>query len=267
MRMMRGEETAREPHIVPVVERAMELLGQLETERRGLRIGELVAACRVPRSTVYRILNTLERHEMVRREEDGRYRLGARLLRLAASLPADPRWADVVAVATPHLRALSRGEGETTKLSVLDGREALCVAGAQGSREFALGLAVGKRYPLHAGAASKVLLAAMPAAARARLTGSGLAAQTDRTVVDAQALERELDQVRREGVAEDRGEYDLNVGALAAPVRWAGGEVVAALSIAFIAGPDPQRKARLRAAVVASAGQISAELGSDRPAD
>jgi DNA-binding IclR family transcriptional regulator len=253
-------------HRVPVIERMMELLTQLEQAQPGasggLTISDLVLACRVPRSTVYRILNSLEAHEMVVRDPlAGRYQLGPRLRRLAAHLPGDPGWAGLSELAMPHLRRLARRVGETCKLSVRDGRETMCIAGVRGAQGFALNLLVGERYPMHAGAASKVLLASMQREEAARLVAGGLPAWTEATVTDPAALTAELAGIRRQGWAEDRGEYAANVHAFAAPLR-RGGEVVAAISVAFVADAPAERQKTIRACLVEAAGELSAELAA-----
>jgi DNA-binding IclR family transcriptional regulator len=214
----------------------------------------------VPRTTVYRVLNTLADHDVVRRTGEGAWRLGPRLLALAARVLPDPHGYDLAALARPHLERLAEATGLTAKLSVLDGDAALVVATAPGTREFALTVVPGQRLPLHAGAASKVLLAGLAGPATEGLLAGGLAAYTDRTLTDRRRLVRELAQVRRQGWAEDRGEYLTSVHALAAPVLDRAGRLVAAVSVPFLAGAAPDRVERLRAAVIATAGALAADL-------
>jgi len=69
-------------HRIPVIDRMMEVLTQLERRDNGATIRDLVTELKLPRTTVYRILNTLQLHDMVRRDGGGAYRLGRRLLSL-----------------------------------------------------------------------------------------------------------------------------------------------------------------------------------------
>src|SRR5690242_17887410 len=71
-------------HRIPVIDRMMDVLGQLERRDSGLTIRDLVSQLHLPRTTIYRILNTLQMHEMVHRDADGAYHLGRRLLGLAS---------------------------------------------------------------------------------------------------------------------------------------------------------------------------------------
>ena len=140
----------------------MEMLFVLEQRPDGATIRDLVEALGVPRTTVYRILNTLERHDVVRRSGEGRYRLGPRLLRLAAHSIGNSNAYDLAAIAAPFLKSLSAETGEGSKISVVDGEGLLVVAAASGVREYALTVIPGQRLSLHAGAAGKTLLAHLP---------------------------------------------------------------------------------------------------------
>src|SRR4051812_47432515 len=145
-------------HRIPVIDRMMEVLAQLERRDAGLTIRDLVTQLHLPRTTIYRILNTLQMHDMVHRDESGAYQLGRRLLGLAAHVATGASEVDLVAIAQPFLDKLGFDVGEGVKLSVLDRNGVLVLAAAQGRREYALTVAPGQRMEAHAGAASKLLL-------------------------------------------------------------------------------------------------------------
>ena len=149
-------------HRIPVIDRMMEVLEQLETRESGATIRDLVVQLKLPRTTIYRILNSLQLHDMVRRDEAGAYHLGRRLIGLASHVAAGASTLDLVAFATPVLEQLSNDLGEGSKLSVLDNEGILVLAAVQGRRPYALSVAPGQRMPVHAGAASKLLLAFRP---------------------------------------------------------------------------------------------------------
>lgn len=254
-------------HRVPVIERMMDVLAQLERASGRPTIKEIALGCGVPRSTVYRILNTLTAHRMVVRTPGGGYELGSRLLSLAARVPSGSIWQTWAQVAQPLLDRLAAETADTAKLSVLDGDEALCVAKAQGQSPTALAGLLGARYPLHAGAASKILLAALPAAALEEILAQPLPGYTPRTVTDPQALRAELEDVRRTGWAEDRGEHSPSVCAIAAPVRDTAGAVAGAFSVAFITDRTPAEREAIRVAVcrLAAACRLPAAQSTARP--
>jgi DNA-binding IclR family transcriptional regulator len=247
-------------HRITAIDRAMDVLAILERRANGASIRDLVAALALPRTSVYRILNSLETHGMVRRSGEGAYSLGPRLLTLAARVAAQGQQYDIAALAGPHLERLAHELGEACKISALDADGVLVLAAMQGSREFALSVMPGQRLPLHAGAASKVLMASLEADDLERALESPLAAYTSRTIVDRRKLRAELARVRRQGFANDRGEYAPSVHAFAAPIRDPNGKVVAALSVPYLAGAEASRAEEIRLAVIDAAEAIAADI-------
>jgi len=256
---MSSEPMAR--HRIPVIDRMMDVLALLEKRNNGASIRELVEHLGLPRTTVYRILNTLHYHDVVRRTPDGAYRLGPRLLALAARTLPDAEDYDLAALSRPHLEALAEKTGEGCKVSILDGRAVLVVAAVQGTREYALTVVPGQHQPLHAGAASKMLIAHVPKDELDALLGDGeLVRYSSKTITDRKRLAAELARIRREGWSEDRGEYSPSILAYAAPIRDRSGKVVAALSVPFLQGSSPEHMEVIRVAVIAVAGAIAADL-------
>ena len=258
---MRNETDAASRHQIPVIDRMMEILDVLAGRAAGASISDLVEAIAVPRTTIYRILNTLQTHNVVRRSATGSYTLGPRLLALASRVGGGggPGY-DLVSLALAHLEQLSETLGEGCKVSVLDGDHALVLSAVQGKREYALAVWPGQRLPLHAGAASKILLAHMPEAERSALMRSELEQYTLRTIVDRKRLTRELARVRRQGWAQDKGEYSPSIQAFAAPIVDPEGRMIAALSVPFLTGASPDRQEQIRAAVIAAAAAIGTDV-------
>ena len=192
-------------HTIPVIDRMMDVLGTLEHGGEGLTIREITAALKLPRTSIYRILNTLQRHEVVRRDERGGYHLGRRLLALAARVAARTDDIDVAAICQPYLERLAAELGEGVKLSVLDADGILVLAAARGRREYALTVSPGQRTPIHAGAAGKLLLAALEPAEQDRWLERLLVAHTSRTITEPKRLRAELARIRQQGWAQDRG--------------------------------------------------------------
>ncbi len=251
-------------HRIPVIDRMMDVLAQLERRADGASIRELVDRLDLPRTTVYRILNTLQLHDMVRRTSAGDYRLGPRLLALAARAAADLGGLDLPALARMHLERLSAATGEACKVSVVDAGGVLVCATVEGKREYALTVVPGQRLPLHAGAAGKVLLAHLPPDELRRFLAEKLPRHTARTFTDPKRLARELARIRRQGFAEDRGEFSPSICAIAAPIPDRSGRVIAALSVPFLAGSDASHVEKIRVEVIATAGAIAADLPASR---
>ena len=245
-------------HRIPAVDRTLDLLDLLCATREAVGIRDLAARLDVPRSTVYRILNSLEPRGVVRRDGAGGYLPGPRLLAWARAVPDG---ADLVALAAPVLAALARAARATAKLSVLEGEAALVAAVAPGPGVYSVTTQVGRRFPLHAGAASKVLAAHLPEAARAALLAGPLPRSTPGTITDPARLAAALDAVRRDGIATDQAEYIEGVHALAAPVLGPGGGCAAAVSVAYLPAEPPARVAAMEAALRQAAAALSRAIG------
>jgi DNA-binding IclR family transcriptional regulator len=105
-----------------------------------------------------------------------------------------------------------------------------------------------------------MLLAHLPEGELKELTDGPLARFTSLTITDPSRLARGLAQIRRQGWAFDRGEFAPSINAYAAPVPDRSGRVIAALSVPFLAGADRARRERIRAAVIAAAGAVAADI-------
>ncbi len=253
-----GDGAAR--HTIPVIDRMMDVFGRLEGRPEGASITALTAELGLPRTTVYRILNTLQGHDMVQRDDAGAYRLGRRILSLASHVSSGVTEVDLAAAAQPVLDRIASELGCSVKLSVLYADEVLVLAVAQGRRPYALSVTPGQRMPIHAGAAGKLLFAHQPSERQAHWLKLPLQSFTSRTITDARRLKAEAARIRRTGWAQDRGESAPGIHAYAAPVADRLGRVVAALSIPFLAGTDRAEADGLRTAAIAAAREISAAM-------
>ena len=245
---------------VQVIARAAEICRELATATDGLTTAELVERLGLSRPTVYRILRALIDEDFVRQLVAGRYAIGPAFLVIAGSsyggLRHDLR---------PFMKDLSNELGETIDLAVLDSGEALFVdqfVAVQGLRVVAH---MGARLPLYCTASGKALLAELsPAEAEAELPAT-LKPFTPNTGTDRAALLREVDEIRRTGIAYDHEEYVMGVCALATPVRDAVG-AVGALTVEVPAVRFGGREDELARAVLRQRDLAHrALLGAERP--
>jgi DNA-binding IclR family transcriptional regulator len=185
----------------------------------------------------------LERHGLVRRE-GGRLRPGPAALRFAR---AEVARAELVEHAAPSLRRLADESGETVNLMVPTPGGTEAIAQEDGRHLLGATSWIGRDVPDHASGAGKVFLAWGVAPVRPRLERL-----TERTIVDPDALQAELEAVRRRGYATLVDELEPGLSVVAAPVFDAGGAVVAALAVS---GPT----ARLPAHRLALLGRVAIE--------
>ncbi|MGA8209646.1 MAG: IclR family transcriptional regulator [Nocardioidaceae bacterium] len=243
---------------VQSVDRALTILGILS--RLGeAGVTEIAGELGVHKSTAFRLVATLESHDMVEQNEDrGKYRLGVGVLRLAGATAAR---LDVVQEARPIVRSLAAETGETVNVAVMSENSVLYLDQVSGQSALQVHNWVGQHIPLHATSNGKVLLAGLPAdEVDSRLPR--LPAYTASTVTGRARLRRDLDRVREQGYAVAVDELEVGLTAIAAPVRNAHGDVIASLSVS---GPTfrlgEARVEELVVVVVDAADEISRRLG------
>jgi DNA-binding IclR family transcriptional regulator len=215
------------------------------------------------KSTVSRILGTLERAGYVEREEgNGRFRLGLGLIALAGPLLAD---LDVRRVALASLQQLTARTGETTALMVWNGHEAVVVEQIQSPKQVKHTAAIGTRYDTYQSSSVKVFLAALPVGEVARLIERRLLVGP----YDEHSLESyvaELGQVAEQGFAINDGRTSVEEVGVAAPVRDHRGVVVAAV---LLSAPrfrvPPAMLDVLARSVRETATEVTARLGGNTP--
>jgi DNA-binding IclR family transcriptional regulator len=185
---------------VQTLDRGLRLLELLADAPDGLPVAHLAATLDVHRAIVYRLLATLAGHRLVHRGEDGRYRLGTGLVRLARGVA--PR---LQAAAMPELGRLAEDVGATATLTVADGDEAVALAVVE-PRNTLIHVAYrpGLRHALELGAPGRAILIGRPASA-----------------ADSPAVTRG----RRRGYVVSRGEIQPGASGLAAPVPGADASV------------------------------------------
>jgi IclR family pca regulon transcriptional regulator len=217
-----------DPDVIDSVEKALRLLQSFSGDAPAMSVSEAAAATGLTRATARRLLLTFERLGFA--ETDGRrFQLTARVLRLGYGyLAALPFWEH----AQSHMRALSDEVRESSSLATLDGGEIVYVARVPASRMMTITFNVGSRLPAYPTSMGRVLLAALPAAElESYLDRTELKRLTDHTITDRAKLQAELARVAEQGYALVDGEREEGVRSAAAPVRNAGGGVIAALNV------------------------------------
>jgi DNA-binding IclR family transcriptional regulator len=137
---------------VGVVDKAVGVLAAIERGPQSL--ADLVAATGLSRATAHRLAVALEAHGLLRRDEDGRFTLGLRLIGLGhAAAEAVPGWLD----ARPALAWLQEQTGESVQLYVRDRDVRVCVESLEAPHELRTIVPVGARLPLDRGSGGRVL--------------------------------------------------------------------------------------------------------------
>ncbi len=180
------------------------------------------------RAAARRFLLTLEDLGYVR-FADRRFSLTPRVLELGYSFLSS---LNLPEIAQPHLRELVERVHESSSVCVLDGTEIVYVAREPTRRIMTVAIAVGTRFPAYATSMGRVLLAGLgESALDAFFERSELKPFTTGTVTDEAMLRHEIERVRREGWALVDQELEDGLRSVAAPIRNARGEVVAAINL------------------------------------
>lgn len=250
----------RNTSLVQSLDRGLSILDVLSDSAPELGVTELAVRLGVHKSTVFRLLATLQGHDLVEQNPSNeKYHLGHGLVRLSGAVVAEM---DLVRAARPLLRELGDRSKETVNLAIPQGDQVVHIDQVTPHDQLVSVNWVGKQVPLHCTSNGKVLLAFMPAAERARILKRPLARYTARTIVDARLLERQLSRAQEDGYAFTLEELELGLNAVAAPVRDTDGVVVAVVSLS---GPSyrvtSQRLPELGELVRQTADAISRRVG------
>jgi DNA-binding IclR family transcriptional regulator len=209
------------------LDRALTLLAGLAEGPKTL--DDLAGAIDVHKSTVLRLLRTLESHRFVQREGVRYYRLGTALFDLANRSLEDR---DVRRSAEPALRELNALTGHTVHLASYEGGEVVYIDKFESRHQVRMYSRVGKRAPLHCTAVAKILVGAMPDPRRREIAASiEYTKLTENTITTPEAYLAELARVTERGYAIDNSEHEDFIHCIAAPVRGPRGEVLAAMSL------------------------------------
>lgn len=221
------DSTASERQGIQVIARMAALLRALQNHPEGISLGQLAKAIDLPRSTVQRIVDALDNEGLVIAASASHgVRLGPALLALAAATQFH-----IAEVARETLEELSKECGETVDLSISDQNKVVFIDQVSGKQRLTAVSAVGVAFPLHASANGKALLAAMSAEELAKVRASlMLKPLTPNTLVSWDELERQLEDIRRTGLAFDLEENSQGICAVATALRDPSGEL-AAISI------------------------------------
>jgi IclR family KDG regulon transcriptional repressor len=242
--------------------RAFSILEEVARHREGIGLADLSKLVGLHNSTAFHLVKTLVSLGYVRQEKDTkRYRVGRPLFALAASCLDE---IEMVNVATPVLEELARETGESAHLAVRMGDAVVVIARTSGPGAFQLTDRVGVVRPAHCTALGKIMLASLsPSQFETYLTSAELKPSTERSITEVPVLKREIDEVRRNAIAFDDGEFNAEVRCVAVAVRDFRGQVIGALGISGPVWRLTIQALQSRSKILqASADRLSHELGA-----
>ena len=242
--------------------RSLDLLELFAQSRDDLTLNDVCKATGWPKSSTLGLLRTLrDRDYLATGGRDHSYRLGPRVATLGAAFL---QRVDLVREGLAIVRDVSHRCDETVHLATLRGNVVQYLAKEEGTSRMRMVSTVGSVLPAHSTGVGKMLLSTLEREQLEDLfpVGQALERLTELTIVDRDALMRELWEIERRGYARDRGESTVGLECIAAPVHDAQRQVVAAISVS-VPQPrfTPEREPFLRDALLDGARTLSHRLG------
>lgn len=236
-------------------------LGLLDVlaQHEALSLAELSRITGHDKTSLFRMMYTLEKNGFVTKDADARYSLGLKLVALGGSVVTRR---SVIDVARPHLARLARETGMSAHMGQLAGTRVVTVAVENPGRGLQVTGRVGMSARAHSTAMGRALLAGLSEEEYLHLrAGFKYIAYTERSVASDEELDRLLAGVRKDGYATDINDRYAGFGGLAAPVFDISGHCIAAAGVVGLAQGIEEQRDELASAVLAATAAISAELG------
>lgn len=249
--------TEKNEGAVRTVQRALTVLECFDFENRELSFTDIVQRIDLPKSTVSRLISTLELEGFLERDIDtSKFKLGHRvyLLGLIAGETMDIR-----NISVPYMDKMTKLTGETTNLYILENYDRVCIAQVESPMPIKQLVKVGERFPIWAGATGRSILAQLDEDTWHEMIKE-LRQFTDKTVVNPDDFINNLKEIRKSGYALSLGEKYNEVGCIAAPIFNYSG-VMGCISISGPVYRFPEDISNFAKLVTESAIDISHKLG------
>jgi IclR family acetate operon transcriptional repressor len=257
--MQNGQEPRE---TVQSVLRALDILGAFTVERPVLGVSEIASILGLNRTTVHRLLTTLENRGVVQRVPQGqKYTIGTQIVRLANVFF---HYSDVRSVALPTIVSLRDATNQTAALHLRDAHHRMVIAQAESRQDLRVTYPdLGTPIPLHVGAPGKAILAHLrPDEIEYYFRTESLTSVVVNTPISEAALRDELERIRTDGYSITSQERRLGVLSIAAPIFNATGAVIASVNVSAPLQRVTQEQVAEFSGLVLRAGRtISAQLG------
>jgi len=247
--------------IIQSVARALSILELFESSSTELSVTEIANRLDLSMSTAFGLISTLNHKGYLEQNpRDSRYSLGLKLLRLGGLVR---KHSILCRKARPFLEQLVNEFSETVHLAVEKNGLVVYIEKIRGDKAIFMQSDVGAENPMYCTGVGKCLLAYMPEERRERILRNmgPLERRGPNTITNLEDLRAELASITTQGYCFDDEEYAPGLICVAAPVRSAGGGVVASVSLSGAKAGIPSKKlTKVTARLVEVADKIGAQL-------
>lgn len=210
---------------VRAVDRALHILKCFTFEQKEMNLADLCKVSGLPKTTVFRLLASLEKSGFVVKDERTQtYRLGMVLFQLGNIVSSS---IELRKISLPIMEELAKKTKETININIVQGQERVCIEKVDGSHDLREFIQVGRSLPLYKGASGKILLAYLPEAIQKEILKNAASNLKE----PAENVLKQLETIRRNGYAVSQNERVLGAAAVSAPILNYDGKLVAGLTI------------------------------------
>jgi DNA-binding IclR family transcriptional regulator len=208
---------SKSSYIVPAVDRAIRILSLLKSEKREMTIAEISEATGWNKSSIYKLLLTLDHHGFLARDSaTKKYSLGMALMEYGRAVL---NGFDIRHAAKPALKELARYTGESVAVSVLSGTQMTVVEVEESTAQMRIALNIGMTTPATVTSHGKAVLAHLPENQWEEILHiEGLPKNTNKSITNPVLFRKDLDAIRKQGYAVDDEEFEEGFAGISAPV-------------------------------------------------
>ncbi len=258
-----GSSPPEKKYYSRAVAKALHVLDLLSASQQPMSLHELSILVKLTKTSLFRLLFTLESEGAVAKDAGGRYSLNANPVKPAGRVHLEK----VLEAGTAQLRELVREWRETASLAYLFDNHIEVIAVVESPQIVRMGNTVGRILQPHASSLGKCITAFQSEERREHLIRSyGINPITPETIVDEQRLHAELDEISARGYGLDRAETCPDGFCFGAPIHLPEGNAIAAISVSLprqrLGTPAQQQK--LIESVKRAAAAVTAALAKPR---
>lgn len=248
---------------VPALEKGLAIIEMLSKSAVPLGVTDIYEHNRLPKTTIFMILNTLEDLNYVQRTDDGKYRLTLKLYNVGKDMLS---MLDIRSAAKPVMERLASKLRYTVHLAMMEKGIAVYIEKVKGPGFVQFSTEIGQSMHLHNSGVGKAMAAYLPEEELDHwLEVHGMPAATEKTITDPERLKTYLETVRKAGYAVEDEEGEAGIRCIAAPIVDLTGRTIASLSITALRSELPSESFdKVGQTIKERALTISRSLGYDR---